>query len=214
MGKLQGVSKTYLNGVADQFSKTISEDGQIETVLNDGVISAIKFSASHVQSEGDRRATEATQSAVSNYEKKYKLKDGAIIKADEGGASNPNSISGGNDDTPEWAKVLIKKNELLEQRLSSFEGDKTKTTRKSLLQKTIESAPDYFKTRIEKDFDRMSFDKDEDFSAWVEEVGTDATKLVEDAKAGGSVFRTPRVSGIGSKKEASDDEAKLVIEKM
>jgi len=64
--RLSGVSKAYLEGVADTYSKTITEESQIETILNDGVISGLKYAADFAQREGDRRATDATATAVSN----------------------------------------------------------------------------------------------------------------------------------------------------
>lgn len=81
--RLNGVSNTYLEGVAKQWGKTITEEAQIETVLTDGVIDSIKYSATFMQTEGDRRATEATTTSVKTYEEKHKLKDGKPIdKAD------------------------------------------------------------------------------------------------------------------------------------
>lgn len=78
--RITGVSNTYLDGVAKQWGKTITEESQIETVLTDGVIDSIKYSASFMQAEGDRRATEATTTAVKTYEEKHNLKDGESIK--------------------------------------------------------------------------------------------------------------------------------------
>jgi hypothetical protein len=79
--KLTGVSESYLQGVADTFSKTITEDKDIETVLTDGIIEALKFSASQLQVEGDRRATEAQKTALKNFQEKHGLnEDGTPIR--------------------------------------------------------------------------------------------------------------------------------------
>ena len=64
--KLTGVSESFLSGVADTFSKTVKEETDIETVITDGIIETLKYSAKELQVEGDRRATEATKTALKN----------------------------------------------------------------------------------------------------------------------------------------------------
>lgn len=71
--KLTGVSETYLSGVADTFSKTVKDEKEIETVISDGIIETLKFSAQQLQVEGDRRATEAQKTALKNYMEKHGL---------------------------------------------------------------------------------------------------------------------------------------------
>jgi Fe-S cluster assembly scaffold protein SufB len=79
--KLTGVSESFLSGVADTFSKTIKEEKDIETVFSDGIIEALKFSATQLQIEGDRRATEAQKTALKNFQEKHGLNDdGTPIK--------------------------------------------------------------------------------------------------------------------------------------
>jgi hypothetical protein len=98
--KLTGVQESYLLGVAESFSKTITEESQIETVLSGGVIDAIKFAANQIQTEGDRRANDAVKTAVENFRKKHNL--------DENGKpiTTPNPPPGGGDEVPAWAKQL------------------------------------------------------------------------------------------------------------
>ncbi len=81
--KLTGVPESYLEGVAETYSKTITGESQFETTFTDGVIVALKNSATEIQKEGDRRANDATKSAVTNYEKKHNLKDGKPVKKEE-----------------------------------------------------------------------------------------------------------------------------------
>ena len=79
--KLTGVSESFLAGVADTFSKTVKEEKDIETTITDGIIETIKFSATQLQVEGDRRATDASKTALKNFQEKHGLKeDGTPIK--------------------------------------------------------------------------------------------------------------------------------------
>ena len=71
--KLSGVPDNYLSGVAEHYSKTITEEKQIETTLTDGVIDLLKLNAGILQSEGDKRATEAAKTALKNYQDKHGL---------------------------------------------------------------------------------------------------------------------------------------------
>lgn len=97
--KLTGVSESYLQGVADTFSKTITEDKDIETVLTDGIIEALKFSASQLQVEGDRRATEAQKTALKNFQEKHGLnEDGTPIKK----VGRPPKKESDDPDEPAW----------------------------------------------------------------------------------------------------------------
>jgi hypothetical protein len=79
--RLPGVAESYLNGIAETYSKTITDEKAIETVITDGVIEVLKFSASHLQIEGDRRATESQKTALKNFQEKHGLnEDGTPIK--------------------------------------------------------------------------------------------------------------------------------------
>ena len=91
-GKLQGTSESYLRGVAQHYAKTITDETQIETTLNDGVIGLLKLNAGILQTEGDRRATEATKTAVKNAFEKLGLDENGKPKVtqEENRPNRPN----------------------------------------------------------------------------------------------------------------------------
>ena len=62
--KLPGVPDNYLLGIAEHYSKTVTEEKQVETTFTDGVIDLLKLNANLIQSEGDKRVTEATKTAL------------------------------------------------------------------------------------------------------------------------------------------------------
>lgn len=128
--KLNGVQENYLSGIADHYAKTVTEESQIETTLTDGVIDLLKLNAAYFQTEGDRRATEAADTALKNYRKKHGL--------DENGKPvNPGNPPKKKDDTgdpdePAWFKAYreAKDAELAEvkAKLENQEKEKARMT--------------------------------------------------------------------------------------
>lgn len=76
--KLSGVSESFLLGVAEHYSKTVTEEKQIETTFTDGVIDLLKSNAGLLQTEGDKRATEAAKTALKNYQEKHGLDENGV----------------------------------------------------------------------------------------------------------------------------------------
>ena len=97
--KFTGVSDAILGRIADKLAKTATTAEQVATAVEGVTFQQV------LESYGDSRATEAQQTAVSNYEKKHGLKDGKQVK---GGASaehndEPDNQHGnGDNDTPAW----------------------------------------------------------------------------------------------------------------
>jgi len=100
--KLTGVPDAYLLGVADTFSKTIKDEKDIETVFTDGIIETLKFSATQLQIEGDRRATEAQKTALKNFQEKHGLdENGVPIKKPVGRPPKDKDVDS-DPDEPVW----------------------------------------------------------------------------------------------------------------
>ena len=124
--KLVGVPDNYLTGVAEHYSKTVTEDKQIETTFTDGVIDLLKLNAGLLQSEGDKRVTEATKTALKNFQEKHGLKeDGTPIKKEVKKDVVPNP------DEPAWFTAYKEQqkeqNEALNAKLEKQEQEKTLT---------------------------------------------------------------------------------------
>lgn len=119
--RLQGVSESYLNGVADLYGKTLTEEAQIETTFTDGVIDLIKLSAGQLQTEGDKRATEAAKTALKNYQEKHGLDENGKPKGQPKTDDPPK---------PDDLKTLIQEAinaaiNPLQDKLNGFEKEKT-----------------------------------------------------------------------------------------
>jgi len=109
--KFPGVQDSILDGVATKLSKTVTKEDQTETA-----ISGVTFDTL-LQSETDRRVTEVSETAVKNYEKKHKLKDGKTTEKAKDPEQTPKKKEG-EEEEPEWAKKL---NQRLDDQASKLE---------------------------------------------------------------------------------------------
>lgn len=95
--KFAGVQDATLDRIATKKGETATEE-TLQTIVD-----GINFS-DVIQSEADYRATEASRTAVLNYEKKYKVKDGKTIETPA--PDPPKTDTPKVDEMPAWAKAL------------------------------------------------------------------------------------------------------------
>lgn len=190
--KFEGVSEAILSRVADKLAKTTQSEEDVTTAVEGVTFQQV------LESYGDSRATEASKTAIKNYEAQLKKKDDA--KKDDEGAKQ-------NDDVPEWAKGFIEANKKLTEEIAVLKGEKVANSRKTALDGVIEKLPVEFKTRYERDFARLNFKDDDDFNTWLE----DAKKDVEGVTMKLSAFSSPLGNSFGAKDESG--VSKLVKEK-
>lgn len=167
---LQGLKTKYKNlgfgekafdGVAEFLSHNVTEEEQIETSLQ-GVENLLKA----FQSEIDNRVNTAVDKV-----KKEKPAGGDPPKTEPENSK---------DDTPAWAKALIEESKTLKEKLAAIEGSNVTKTRQQTLSEKLKDAPRPFKDKILKDFQRMKFDSDEDFTSYLDDTATDMEKAVQE----------------------------------
>jgi hypothetical protein len=137
--KLNGVPDNYLLGVADHYSKTITDDKQIETTLTDGVIDLLKLNAGLLQIEGDKRATEAQKTALKNFLEKHGLnEDGTPVKK----PGRPKKEDG-DPDEPAWFKEYrTQKDTEYAELKSKLEKQEQEKTSAALIEKVKDKLKD------------------------------------------------------------------------
>jgi len=72
--KFDGVDEPILKRIADKKAQGVTDEGKVTEIANGVSLQDV------VQSYGDYRADQAQKSAVSNYEKKFKLKNGKPLE--------------------------------------------------------------------------------------------------------------------------------------
>lgn len=193
--KFSGVSEKILGRIADNLAKTTTKSEDVATAVEGVTFQQV------LDSYGDSRATEAQQTAVTNYEKKHGLKDGKKVeeKPNEEKPKPQETEEKPGEEMPTWAKAIVESNKALTDKLAALEGEKLTNSRKSTLDGILKDAPETIRQRYEKDFARMAFKDDEDFNGWIGEITPDVEKITSDYQAKGGVVGRPKGGAAGGK---------------
>lgn len=115
----------------------------------------------------------------------------------------------GGDTTPEWAASLLKTVETLTNEVSTLKGEKVASTRKAKLEALLKDAGSYGKRTL-KNFDRMTFETDDDFDEFFSEVEEDLKAYNQElADKGLENLNTPPATGgkgVGKEDEPMSDK--------
>lgn len=215
--KFEGVSDKILGRIADKLAKTVDTQEQIATAVEGVTFQQV------LESYGDSRATEATQTAVANYEAKHGLKDGKVVQKPkpitESDTDNDNGKAG--DNIPDWAQKLIESNKNLVEQVRTMQGEKITATRREQLSKIVSTLP----PSVRKAYERTPVEgiTDEEFESLKGEITSEAEEIAKETTARGVVFGRPTIQG-GTKtqqstadnggNEATEDEAEAVVDKL
>jgi hypothetical protein len=207
--KFTGVSDTILNRIAGNLAKTVTTEDAVQTAVD-----AVTFQQI-IDGEGDRRATEATNSAVSNYEKKHSLKEGKPV--DQGGGQgiqtepdkNKTPDESGDKVTAASIAAAAAAIKPLSDEITAMKTGKISDERKLKLDAVISKLP----YNLKKPYNRISLKDmaDDEFETFITETTTEVDTLAADYAAKGAVLKTP-MGGGKTDTEASKEEAAKVVE--
>lgn len=205
--KFTGVADAILERIAANLAKTATTEEQVKEAVEGVTFQQV------LQSYGDSRATDATKTAVLNYEKAHGLKDGKPVKKEEGAEPDPKPDD---PDMPAWAKAIIESNKALTDRVAKLDGERITTARRQQLAAITDKLPE----SLRKSYGRVSVENltDEEFNALTGEITAEVEGIVKEIGAKGAVFGRPAKSGgnsgSGSEKEATDAEAQAVVDRI
>lgn len=198
--KFPGVSDSILDRIATKLAKTATTAEQVKTAVEGVTIQQV------IESYGDSRATEASETArknaVQEYESRCGLKDGVKTTTTTTGGEQPtggsatNPTTGGTDETPAWARTLI-------ERIERMETAKTTETRTQQLNAVIGKLPE----PMRKAYERLPIDKysAEEFNTLIADITTEVEGIADDTAAQGAVFGKPSAStGAQNKTELTE----------
>lgn len=123
------------------------------------------------------------------------------------------------DETPNWMKVYIEKQDqqmtAIQHELSSIKAGNVSKSRRSQLEEKLKDAPEKFKARALRDFDRIKIDSDEDFTDYLADIEQDVADEIQ-AEADSGAGNDRPMGGVensgGKVKEATDKELDAVME--
>ena len=194
--KFVGVSDAILDRVATKLAQTVTTAEQVQTAVDGVTFQQV------LESYGDSRATQATQTAVHNYETKYGLKDGVKVTPPEQQPHVPpvtppvTPPAGGAEAVPAWAQALIESNNSLKNELAQMKTARTTETRKQQISTLIEKLPE----NLRKAYSRTPVDglTDEQFTALVGEITTEVGDIQSSIQQKGAVFGKPAAQNGGN----------------
>jgi len=209
--KFPGVSENILNRIAEKLAKTVTTEEQVQTAIDGVTFQQV------IDGEADRRVTEASQTAVANYEKKHGLKDGQKV---EGGSvtenndptkKKPETDNSGELTLEAITAAITAANKPLLERIAAIETGKVSETRKQKLGAIIEKLPE----SLRKPYNRITLTEmtDEDFEKFLTETEKEVEGIASDVSAKGAVINPP-MGGSVSKGEVSDSQADEVLKGM
>lgn len=217
--KFEGVDAAILSRIADKMAKTATTSELVKSAVEAFTLQQL------LTSYGDSRATEATQSAVKNYEAKYGLKDGVKKEQDEKGneggeGKDPKTNSKkneGDDIAKAIANAVAEAMKPLQTELANLKQGRVTDTRKQQFGAIVGKLPE----TMRKGYNRINVADmtDEDFTTLLSEAAAEVEAIVSETKARGAVMGRPMGKG-GSEvnktgaKQATDEEAKEVVERL
>jgi hypothetical protein len=202
--KYSGVKEPILRRVATKLAKTVENEDDIATAV-EGAFSDV------IEAYGDQRATDATKTAVANYERKHGLKDGKAVDGGKPDEDEPEQIPA--DDTPAWAKALIEANKSLKERLDAMDGEKRSQSRRSVIDGILEPLTEVQR----KPYKHMRLEdmSEDDFAALQETIKGEVDELVNEQNARSTVFGRPAQTGKQpNNQQATDAEVDAVVKTM
>ena len=193
--KFEGVNAEILTRVADKLA-TKATTGEEAKALAEGVSFQDlldRYADYRVQQASSKQPKPAPQEPKPNDPKPAPQEP-----------KQPNEPS---DVLPEWAKDL-------KAELESYKAQEANAKRLGKLKDILKELPESLRGRYERDFSRLTFKDEEDFTQWVEELTPDVSSILEDYKKMGGSVTNPKGGGgnqeptISAELQKKIDEAK------
>lgn len=206
--KFEGVSESILDRIAEKLAKTVTTEEQAATSVEGVTFQQV------LEAYGDSRATEATRTAVSNYEKKHGLKDGRRLDTDD----HDDDDDSGKDDVKTAIKNAVQEAiRPLADEINALKSEKTVDTRRKRIDSIVNNLPERYK----KLYGRVPIKDltDEEFDNLEKQVKEEADEILKEERTRNSGYKPPRAGVSGGtdtshEGEASKEEVEGVMKKL
>ena len=201
--KFPGVSEQILDRIAKKMAETVTKSEDVKTAVDGVTFQKV------LESYGDSRATDATKTAVLNYEKKHGLKDGQKVETEK-----PKQVDDNTDDTPKWVQALVSGMNTLKEEVAHMKAERVASARKQQMSEVLAKIPE----SLRKGYERINVESmDEDaFNTLLTEVTNEVSEIAKEKSAEGAAFGVPTVSNGSTDPiaEISDEQAAAVAEQL
>lgn len=176
--KFSGTRKDVLTNIAKAFAMAASseEDAKklVEGLTEDKVAAFSKDFRSGIDREVSNAKTAHEKSLRDKFDFTEKKSDPSDPGKTDPGKGDPNDVS------TIVAAAIAKAMEPYKAVIDNFNADKINAARRQKVEEITKDVPEHQRNKMLKDFDRMKFEKDEDFDAYLEDTKADAATIVQD----------------------------------
>lgn len=176
--KFEGVNAEILTRVADKLATKATTEEEAKALAE-----GVSFQ-DLLDRYGDYRAQQASSKQPKPAPQEPKPNDPKPAPAPQ----EPKPNNEHSDVLPEWAKEL-------KAELESYKAQEANAKRLGKLKDILKELPESLRGRYERDFSRLTFKDDEDFTKWVEELTPDVSSILEDYKKMGGGLTNPKGGG-------------------
>lgn len=169
----QGVRKDGLNHLANSLALTVKTEDEAKEVVGKFTADQVKAFVTDWRKDADAEITKANQTYETGLKTKYEFVE---KKAPEGGNTTPPAPGGALDASAIQnivTEAIKAATTPLLQKVATLEGNATNANRRELLVNELASVPEGYKTKVLKDFDRMSFTDDQSFTEYLDDTKND-----------------------------------------
>lgn len=206
MGRFSGVRKDGLAQLAKSLLLQVTTDEEaqalVEKISDQQVTEFVKDWRKEVDSEVNKGIDT------------YKKKNPAPEKKEEGkDGSNPDlsKTTDPADIATIVSNAIAAQLKPLQDELSNYKAADVNKQRRATLEGKLKDAPEKFRSKILKDYDRMNFENDDVFNEYLTETETDLTEFNQDlANQGLGRFPKPGQGGSGKTDEVPAEVAAFI----
>lgn len=174
--KFEGVNAEILTRVADKLATKATTEEEAKALAE-----GVSFQ-DLLDRYGDYRAQQASSKQPKPAPQEPKPNDPKPAPQEPKPNNEPSDV------LPEWAKEL-------KAELESYKAQEANAKRLGKLKDILKELPESLRGRYERDFSRLTFKDDEDFTKWMEELTPDVSSILEDYKKMGGGPTNPKGGG-------------------
>lgn len=171
----KGFSAKTINAVADIVEVGVTEETQVDAAV-DGAEPYLNVIQKEVDVRVEKEKLKLKQEAEEGNEGQEGSEQGGGA---QGNAANQNA-NGGDDKVPAWAKPMMTAFQTLLTDVNGMKSGNVAKTRREQFEAKLKDVPETLKTKALKDFDRMKFDTDEEFTTFLTETETDFKPIIQE----------------------------------